>query len=162
VVLPEDAAGDYVIAWGIYDSQGILRLSGPPAQPAIGTPVQVGTLHVRRAADGIAEVTTSPPPSYVPPPERGNPGHAPVDFGFTVTDGAFRVQARQNALQLTPLPDHPPFGVTLRLEPLGAAGRSVARVVARDDGTAVEFHQEQGSVSLRHDGYAFAYDLEWR
>jgi len=167
ITVPEDAAGGYVIGWGLYDAGGILSLTGPAPQPATGSPVWVGDLHVTRMAGAITDIALAPPPPYSPPPERGNPGAKSVDFGFAVTNGAFRVQRTPTGLRLAPLAGHPPFAVTLRLDRLGLSGKIVERVTTDPGDAEVPFTQQGDAVALCGDGSArdggpCAYDIGLR
>lgn len=94
-------------------------------------------------------------------PLRWNPEGKSVDFGFAVTEGAFRFDRK--TLTLLPLPDHPPFTVTLRLQKLLGATKRIAAVEAIDEsgkviGT-VPFTQRNGEVTFRTQASVFAYRL---
>jgi hypothetical protein len=162
ISVPEDAEGDYEIGFGLYDQGGRLNLVGP--QTKDGGAVLMGTLTVKRDAQGLQHITyTAPAVEEKAGPPRLNTEGKPVDFGFAVTDGGFRVQKTSAGLTLTPLPESPPFDVTLRLGAFGMAGRKVKAVTAiAADGTegAAESTQTGDEVRLRHDGKAFAYRLE--
>jgi hypothetical protein len=93
---------------------------------------------------------------------RTNIEGKPVDFGFAVTDGAFRVQKVKKALRLTPLPQVPPFDVTLRLSAFGLTGAEVTSVVAIDSKgkeRKTDFRQRGDELRFSHDGEAFCYDV---
>ena len=158
VEVPETAEGDYVFAVGIYDGEGILRLLGPRPAEGVGTPVWLGTVRVARGDAGITGISLTPPkPVDEPGSERTNPEGTAIDFGFALTDGAFRVKRTDRGLRLVPLPDHPPFSATLRLDQFGYAGVPVTRVLA--DARDVGFDQRGDAVTLEHDGETFAYDI---
>jgi hypothetical protein len=162
ITVPEDAEGDYVVGFGIYDSGGRLPLMGQPVPQIGGNAIWVGTLTVRREGGRVAGISFAPAPPAAPPSVRSNTEGRPAEFGFAVTDGAFRVQKIQNALRLTPLPDSPAFQVTLHLDAFRLKGASVEQVTARDDQgreSSVEFSQRGDDVSFRHDGKAFCYDV---
>ena len=112
-----------------------------------------------RDADGETTISLAPPASpEVVEPERWNPDREPIDFGFAVTDGAFRVQRTDAGLSLTPLPDHPAFTATLTLDQLGMAGATVATVSA--DGEETAFTQNGDALTLRCDPSVFSYEVE--
>ena len=161
ISVPEDAEGDYEIGFGLYDQGGRLNLVGP--QTKDGGAVLMGTLTVKRDAQGLQHITyTAPAVEEKAGPPRLNTEGKPVDFGFAVTDGGFRVQKTPAGLTLTPLPESPPFEVTLRLGALDLKGRKVKAVteVALDDTEQpAEFTQTGDEVRLRHDGKAFAYQV---
>jgi hypothetical protein len=117
---------------------------------------------VRRDVGRIAEITFAQPPEPEPLPEpRVNLAKVPLDFGFAVTDGAFRVRKTTSGLTLTPLPDGPGFDVTLRLAEFGLRGAVASATAIADDGaeTPVDFREDAGTVSFRVDGEAFAYEI---
>ena len=87
-----------------------------------------------------------------------------VDFGFAKTDGAFRVQATETGLNLTPLPESPPFRAALRLSTFGLEGEKIVRVIAHDaeerEAGATKWSVEDDYLILNHDGKAFRFDVE--
>lgn len=164
ITLPDDASGEYQVGFGLYDQGGRLRLRGQEVPNVPGRAYWVGVLQVKRSADGeLQDVHFVPAPPAPPARPRVNVAGVPVDFGFAVTDGAFRVQKSPAGLRLIPLPDSPPFSVTLRLDALDAPGASPVRIVAiGDDGQPtgeVAFTAKGREVTFQHDGKAFAYDL---
>ena len=162
VTIPADAEGDYEVGFGLWDGANRFSLTGPLPPSGGSQVVYVGTLSVGRGNGAVASVRFAPAPLVEPPAPRGNTAKRPIDFGFAVTDGAFRVRTVDGNLELTPLPDGPPFEVTLRLDALGAAGRVVRQVVAvSEDGVGrdVPFSQDGDALTLHHDGKAFAYAL---
>ncbi len=166
ITVPEDAEGDYRIGFGLYDERGRLSMLGQQVNASGGDAIWVGTLTVKRENDQVAGMTFAPPP---PPEEKEEPdrinreGKA-IDFGFAVTDGAFRVRKVDGGLELMPLPDSPPFDVTLRLGAFGLRGK-VTNTVRADDGgggqTEIRFEQRDDGLWFRHDGKAFAYRIEF-
>jgi hypothetical protein len=81
---------------------------------------------VERRGGTIVEQARGPGRFYVR--SRGTGSAAPaapaaVDFGFVRTDGALRIEARAEAIEVTPLPDSPACEVELRLADL--LGRAV-------------------------------------
>ncbi|MGQ9519359.1 MAG: hypothetical protein ACUVTP_04595 [Candidatus Fervidibacter sp.] len=86
-----------------------------------------------------------------------------VDFGFAVTDGAFRFDLK--TLTLIPLPEHPPLTITLRLRKLLGATKLVAAIEAIDEtGKAIHtvpFTQRNGEVTFETRVAVFAYRLKW-
>lgn len=87
-----------------------------------------------------------------------------VDFGFAVTDGAFRFDRK--TLTLIPLPEHPPFTITLRLQKLLGTTKRIIVIEAIDEtgkaiGT-VPFTQRNGEVTFKTQAAVFAYRLKFR
>jgi hypothetical protein len=160
VTVPEDAEGDYEVGIGLYDESGRLPILGPSTKTTGGA-IQLGTVTVKRNEQGVTDIALRPPETEAEPDEaRLNADHKPVDFGFAVTDGGFRVQKAEGGLTLTPLPEGAPFDVTLRLDAFGLKGRNVKSVTGVSlDGTetATQYEQAGDEVTLRHDGKAFAY-----
>ncbi len=161
--IPEDAEGEYKIAFGMYDARGRLPMRGAIAGVSGGSAVWVGTLRVARDDNGVTDIAFElPPPAEEPPLPRINLEGKPIDFGFAVTDGAIRIERTQTGWRVTPLPDSPACVVALRLAQLDSPGGAVQRVVAvADDGTQtpVSFDGTEDLVRFRHEGKAFAYDL---
>ncbi len=93
--------------------------------------------------------------------KRWNIQGKPVDFGFAVTDGAFRFDRK--TLTLTPLPDHEPFTVTLRLDKLLGKAMKISAVEALDENgkviSSVPFKQRDGEVTFKTQIGVFAYRL---
>ncbi|MDW8029927.1 MAG: hypothetical protein RMK94_16225 [Armatimonadota bacterium] len=93
---------------------------------------------------------------------RWNTQSKAVDFGFAVTDGAFRFDRK--TLTLIPLPEHEPFTVTLRLEKLiGKPIRITAIEALSEDGkviTTVPFEQRNSEVTFKAQTNVFAYQLK--
>jgi hypothetical protein len=166
ITVPEDAEGDHRIGFGLYDERGRLSILGQQANASGGDAMWVGTLTVKREGDQIASITFAPPPppEEKPEPDRINRDGKPIDFGFAVTDGAFRVRKMDGGLELMPLPGSPPFDVTLQLEALGLKGK-VTKAVRGDDGeggqSEIRFEHRDDAVSFRHEGEAFAYRVEF-
>ncbi|MCE5216604.1 hypothetical protein LLH03_06155 [bacterium] len=163
VTVPADqAAGEYMAALGMYDSMGRLSLRGPSV-PIADQAVWVGTLKVQRDADGITAITLAPPAGVKEiGPERMNPEGKVLDFGFAVTNGAFRVQKVATGLTVTPLPNSPAFGLTLRLSALGCRGMQVKGAQAVDAAGSrheVRFNQQGDEVAMECDGSSFAYEI---
>jgi len=163
ITVPEDAEGEYLVGFGIYDASGRLHLTGREAIGGIADAIWVGTLRVKRDGGEVSDISFTPAPLAGAGPVRMNTEGKPVDFGFAVTDGAFRVQKVGEGLRLTPLPNSPGFEVTLRLRSFGLKGATVESVLSRgqDDREAkIGFRHEGDAVSFRHDGESFCYDVK--
>ncbi|MFN4180520.1 MAG: hypothetical protein ACK4I8_09420, partial [Armatimonadota bacterium] len=84
-----------------------------------------------------------------------------VDFGFAVTDGAFRFDRK--TLTLIPLPEHEPFTVTLHLDRLLGKVANIVGVEALDeDGKVIgniSFTQRNSEVTFKTQVGIFAYRL---
>ena len=164
ITVPEDAEGEYVVGFGLYDTRGRLPLYGNTTPISSSDAIWAGTVTVHRDADGIADITfTPPPPPESTTPPRLNVDKTPVDFGFAVTDGGFRVQKMDEGLTLTPLPSSPRFSSTLKLDAFALAGQTVTKVVAiamDDTESDATFTQDGNALTIQHDGEAFAYRIE--
>jgi len=81
-----------------------------------------------------------------------------VDFGFALTDGAFRFDRK--TLTLIPLPDHQPFTVTLRLRKLLGTTKRISAVEAVDETGkvigSVPFTQRNDEVTFKTQAGVFA------
>ena len=153
ITVPEDARDEYKIAFGIYDAGGRLNIRGEPGPS--NNAIWVGTLTVKREGDETVGISFAPPPPAKPEPVRMNPEGKPIDFGFAVTDGAFQVRWVGANLHVIPLPQSPPFDITLRLDQFGLAGAKCKRTVARPRvgiERDVPFSQEGDALSFRHIG----------
>jgi hypothetical protein len=162
ITVPEDADGEYMVGFGVYDAGGRLHLTGREAIGGIADAILVGTLRVQREGGEVSDVSFAPAPAARAGPVRMNIEGKPVDFGFAVTDGAFRVQRERKTLRLTPLPQSPPFDVTLRLGALGVKAAEVKQVRALDDEgkeSKTDFDQDRDEVTFGHEGEAFCYEV---
>ena len=106
------------------------------------------------AADGLTFVDARP----------GAEGtdRALVDFGGIRTDGAFRLDSREAAWILTPLPGSRPFRARIDLGAFGAGGRRVERVEAVEPekgAKPVAWRQKGEQLGFSADGKAFAYRI---
>ncbi|MEM2051233.1 MAG: hypothetical protein QXZ11_08985, partial [Thermoproteota archaeon] len=84
-----------------------------------------------------------------------------IDFGFAVTDGAFRFDRK--TLTLIPLPDHEPFIVTLRLQKFLGEMKRISAVEAIDESGEVignvPFIQRDSEVTFQTRAMVFGYRL---
>jgi hypothetical protein len=165
VSVPEAAEGEYAVMVGLHDGQRRALLRGGLADGE--SRVQVGTIVVERDTTGVSEIRYTPPlPAQPEPPLPVNPSGTRVDFGFAVTDGAFRVEPQATGLRLVPLPDSPPFGIVLRTGPLVGREVSVKAVSAcaapgQVELVPVTFRSSAREIAFEHDGKSFAYRLDW-
>jgi len=87
-----------------------------------------------------------------------------VDFGFALTDGAFRFDRK--TLTLIPLPEHQPFTVTLRLDKLlGKTVRIAAIEAIGENGKVIaraQFTQTRSEVTFKTQAGVFGYRLVTR
>ncbi len=87
----------------------------------------------------------------------------PVDFGWTTTNGAFRLTQGRDGLVVTPLPDCPPFELSLDLEALLIEPDQVQGVVSREVFTAKWQLQapilDENELTIRHDPRNFSYTI---
>lgn len=126
--------------------------------------IVAGDLVLEGEGDKISGARLEPNPNMAKMPEwlkRWNTQGRAVDFGFAVTDGAFRFD-RKN-LTLIPLPEHEPFTVTLRLGKLLGKVVKVVAIEALDENGKVignmSFEQQNERVTFRTQVNVFAYRL---
>ena len=126
--------------------------------------VIVGDLILEGSGDQITSARLELNPNLTKLPEwlkRWNTQGKPVNFGFAVTDGAFRFDRK--TLTLIPLPDHQPFTVTLRLRQLLGTTKRITAVEAVDEAGkvigSVSFTQRNDEVTFRTQAGVFAFRL---
>jgi hypothetical protein len=162
VRIPDGVAGRFRVMAGLFDKHSRKPLQG--ADDGEGR-IWIGTIAVARAADGsLAGVTFDPPATSDELPAWMNPPGTKSDFGWAVTEGAFRIERAGKDLLLIPLPDLEPFDIVLRLSRLPGAPAAVTSVVAMPmdplaETKPVGFKAENGSVALRHNGETFGYRI---
>ncbi|MFA0752651.1 MAG: hypothetical protein IMHGJWDQ_000407 [Candidatus Fervidibacter sp.] len=165
VTVPKEWGADrYSIRIGLWhaDSERRLRLMGDVSDDLR---LKVGELVLEGQGDNITGVKLELNPKLNEPPQwlqRWNVQGKSVDFGFAVTDGAFRFDRK--TLTLIPLPDHPPFTVTLRLAKLIGKTKRVVQVEAWDEtgnllGIA-PFTQRGDEITFTTQRGVFAYRLQ--
>lgn len=165
VHLPAGVAGRFRVMAGLFDKHSRKPLLG--ADDGEGR-IWIGTIIVARTADGaLAGATFDPPTPSDGLPAWMNPPGAKSDFGWAVTDGAFRVERAGKDLLLIPLPDLAPFDIVLRLPCLPGAPRTIRAVLAESDDPAAasrptDFRTANSMMALRHDGASFAYRIVTR
>ncbi len=161
--IPAGAAGRFRVMTGIYDKHSRRPLLGEDDGEGR---IWIGTLVVGRAADGaLASVTFEPPKGSGGLPPWMNPEGTKTDFGWAVTDGAFRIERAGKSVRLIPLPGSETFDIVLRLAHLPGAPASVRTVVAEPmdpaaEAKPVEFRTANGLLAMRHDGESFGYRIE--
>ncbi len=164
VTVPKEWGADrYGIRIGLWHPtlQRRLRLAGDLDETMR---LKVGELVLEGTGEAVtgAQVVLNPKLSELPAwLKRWNTQGKAVNFGFAITDGAFRFD--RQTLTLIPLPDHPPFNVTLRLVKLAPKVKRITQVEAIDENGkvigAVPFTQHNGEVTFRTQPKAFAYRL---
>jgi len=162
IQVPADAAGGYDAVIGLYDARGRANLLGPQAGDSR---IRLGTITVERGNGAIRSIRFAAPAAAQEPESRLNLTGKALDFGWALTDGAFRVEKTDRGLRVTPLPDSPPFAATLRLAKLlpkaPGAIKSVQAIADDDTSSAAAFQYRDGELSLKHDGKSFCYDVTW-
>ncbi len=162
VTIPEDITRPVKAFVGLHGNGKRARLLGHVDGESR---ILVGTLHATRDRDGSTRIRLEPPPETDPPPvRRWNPEKPVVDFGFARTDGAFRAQTCEGGLRIVPLPDSPPFTLTLNLARLAGDGKAVAGVytLSLADGkqrAGIAFEKEGRDITFRHDEKTEAYHV---
>jgi len=126
--------------------------------------IVVGDLVLKGEGGNITGARLELNPNLTKMPEwlkRWNTQGKAVDFGFAVTDGAFRFD-RKN-LTLIPLPEHAPFTVTLRLQKLLGTVKRITAIEAIDESGKVignvPFVQRNGEVTFQTQASVFGYRL---
>ncbi len=129
---PEFGAGEYDIKVGLWNPATGRRY------PLLGDNdgnlgYRLGKLIVRKNGGNITSVDLMKN-SYQPKlRNRWNRQRKSIDFGPARTAGAFRVEKKSNQLVVTPLPQLPPFEITLRIpQLLGNSSDSTPSVTAVD------------------------------
>jgi hypothetical protein len=130
-VNPDFGAGEYEIKIGLWDSAAGRRY------PLLGDDdgsrgYRLGKLIVRKTGDQISNIALVKNPYRPHLPNRWNLKRKSIDFGPTLTTGAFRLQKKANQLIVTPLPKLPPFEITMRLHNLLSKPDSIPFVTAVD------------------------------
>lgn len=96
--------------------------------------------------------------------QRVNRNNKPVDFGPVTTEGALRLEREGNGVRITPLPDSPPFQVTLSWDKLPwKLPKPTSLEACTEDGTIIEKNNmgwENNTVSFVGKPGVFAYKLE--
>jgi hypothetical protein len=161
-------AGAHDVRYGLWNpDRGGQRMI--PQGDAEGTRIRGGVLTVRREGDRVAEIAYSLDPPR-PSSMTLNAGGKMISFGQVSTNGAFRLLHGSSPANsgdvwwLIPLPGSNPFEVELRMDALGALGKTIARVEPVDmDGRAVEekveVTQAGDTCRLRLNAQAFKYRL---
>ena len=156
---------DYRIVVGLWDPTAGRRY------PLLGTEVGstgylLGRLLVERRGGKVTNVRLVRHEPPAGPAPRWNVAGKPIDFGPAVTTGALRCERRKDALIVTPLPDLPPFDVTLRLDRLAGKTARVASLVAVDangrERRPLEFQAADGRITFRTRKGEFAYRIALR
>lgn len=167
VEIPDGAEGTYQMMAGLYSRErGRASLNGLDGGKSR---ILLGTIRIQRRQGKVASVTFTPPVDSGSAPEVPpvNPPGTVVDFGFAKTDGAFRIEAVENGLRVTPLPKSRDFSLTLRLPALTGGRavtiRSVTMIPEDQSAESAEskFVQRGGELMFRHVPSAFAYDIRW-
>tara|TARA_R110002096_G_scaffold4501_3_gene21051 strand:+ start:3220 stop:6402 length:3183 start_codon:yes stop_codon:yes gene_type:complete len=95
--------------------------------------------------------------------EQINSSLRPIDFGWTTTNGAFRLTQAADGLVMMPLPDCPPFEATLNLGALKIDPNRVLGVVSREVYSAgwklSQPELAEGILTIRHDPKNFSYSI---
>ena len=161
VVAPKGVSGELLVGVGLFSRVEKPDLLGPFVPGRDRKTSWVGTLSIEREGERIVSVSFRPKRSA----DSSILLHQKtVGFGFAATNGAFRMQKTKDGLRLIPLPYEPAFDVTLRLSALDARG-TVANIAARDRTDrrrGTPFRQTGDTVSFRHDGDAFCYEIAIR
>lgn len=157
------AAGDYVIRFGMYNPSR-LQISGYAGS---GSRIKGGRISISKEADQITQGTyTIENNDEVNAFLEYNTAGKVLNFGAIQTQGAFRLlHPNMRTWTLIPLPGSRPFSATIDLGQLGAARRAVKGVVAvepqGDYGQEVEWSQAGGTLKLKLNGRAFAYEIRF-
>jgi len=166
IVIPDDCTpGEYRILIGLYNPKtgNRARLIGRDRGAAS---YDLGTLIVEGEKGKPTGVRLAPSKDDTETQEpRKNIKKVPVDFGPVVTNGACRVQVIRDGLRVIPLPNSPSFTMRLRPAALGIQPPVTAATakVLDENGNVVRtlpLPVADGLITLKHDGKAFAYEVQ--
>ena len=114
--------------------------------------VDLGTLRLKRDKDGHitdASFAKATKGTYFDKEINANPAGTLVDFGHLQTSGAFRLIKKDNALQITPVPQQNPFKIVIDLEHyLPNAAKATVTAEPFEDGGKPVFTAEQDGNTL--------------
>ena len=144
-----------------------LRMHATPASEGryAGMAAHLGQLSLRFGAENTLTGIEAKPSEA---PDRNLTGlinelRKPIDFGWTKTNGAFRLMRLRDGLVLTPLPDCPPFEATLKLTRLGISPSQIRGIVSRElfsSKWALSPVKISGDeLTVRHDPKIFSYSI---
>ena len=162
---PEFGAGEYEIKVGLWNPTAGRRY------PLLGDDdgsqgYRLGKLIVRKNGSKISNIALIKN-SYRPQlPKRWNSQRKSIDFGNVITTGAFRVDKKPKRLAVTPLPQLPPFELTLRLNQLFDKPSSIQSVTAVDmQGNAIRkvnyhYHNHQLTFKTKTNDFTYHVNLK--
>lgn len=159
----EVAPGDYVIRLGMYTTDR-LQISGFADS---SRRIKGGRISISKEQDQFTQGTyTVENNDSVNASLEYNTTGKILNFGAIQTQGAFRLLYQNTRTwTLIPLPGSRPFSAFIDLAQLGAADRAVKSVVAvepqGDYGQEVEWSQAGGTLKLKLNGRAFAYEIRF-
>jgi hypothetical protein len=114
--------------------------------------VDLGMLHLKRDKDGHitdASFAKATKGTYFDKEINANPTGTLVDFGHLQTSGAFRLVKKDDALQITPVPQQNPFKIVIDLTHyLPNVAKAVVTAEPFEDGGKPVFTAEQGGKTL--------------
>ena len=114
--IPATVKGSYVWVCGLYKSERGRMLLDGPTYP--GSSINLGKLTITRNADGVVQDIAFTPQPYDEKENaiiNVNKDGTMVAFDHLKTSGAFRLVRKDNALQITPVPQQNPFKIELDL-----------------------------------------------
>jgi hypothetical protein len=148
--IPATVKGTYVWVCGLYKSErGRMILNGPTYP---GSSINLGKLAITRNAEGVVQDIAFTPQPYDEKENaliNVNADGTMVDFGSVKTNGVFRLVKKDNALQITPVPQQKSLKIVMDLahylpnvakavvtaEPLEDGGKPV--LTAEQNGTII-------------------------
>jgi len=153
--------GTYEIGIGLWDPVGGTRYALRGADDGT-TRYRLGSLVVEGTAGKTTGVRLVPRKAPPRPAERWNVKRTPVEFGPAMTAGAFRSRVKGKTVTVTPLPDLPPFAITLRPKRLGTKGRATSVIALTRAGLTtrrVPFTVKDDAVIFQTAEGEFAYRI---
>jgi len=129
---------------------------------------RLGKLLVKGNADKVSGIGFVPAKPKRQEPIRVNYKKVTIDFGPVTTNGAVRIIRRPNGLRIVPLPECPPFVLTMDAAALlrapAARRRALSSARALDEQGRPTGQTVRGAFSptgwtFQFDGRAFAYDV---
>ena len=148
--IPATVKGTYVWVCGLYKSErGRMILNGPTYP---GSSINLGKLAITRNAEGVVQDIAFTPQPYDEKENaliNVNADGTIVDFGSVKTNGVFRLVKKDNALQITPVPQQKSLKIVMDLAHyLPNVAKAVVTAEPLEDGGKPVFTTEQNGTII--------------